>query len=42
MERQNFLSNKFVYHNSNNFIEAENQDVSNDCLTIDWNETKEN
>ena len=41
-ERQNFLSNKFVYHNSNNFIEAENQDVSNDCLTIDWNETKEN
>ena len=41
-ERQNFLPNKFVYHNSNNFIEAENQDVSNDCLTIDWNETKEN
>lgn len=41
-ERQNFLSNKFVYHSSNNFIEAENQDISNDCLTIDWNETKEN
>ena len=38
-EKQDFSSNKFVYHNDNNFIEAENQEISDDYLTIDWNET---
>ena len=41
-KKQNFSLNKFIYHNGNNFIEVENQDVSNDCLTIDWNETEGN
>ena len=37
-EKQDFSSNKFVYHNDNNFIEAENQEISDDYLTIDWSE----
>ena len=37
-EGQNFSSNKFVYHSDNNFIEIENQKISNDYLTIDWSE----
>lgn len=39
-ETQDFSSNKFVYHNDNNFIGVENQKISNDCLTIDWNGTE--
>lgn len=37
-ETQDFSSNKFVYHIDDNFIGVENQKVSNDYLTIDWNE----
>lgn len=37
-ETQEFSSNKFVYHIDDNFIEVENQKVSNDYLIIDWSE----
>ena len=41
-ETQDFSSNKFVYHIDDNFIGVENQKISNDYLTIDWNTTKGN
>ena len=34
-ETQTFSSNKFVYHNDNNFIEK--QEISDDYHTINWN-----
>lgn len=37
-ETQDFSSNKFVYHIDDNFIEVQNQKISNDYLTIDWSE----